>query len=251
MANDVTVNINADTGVPEAVDKSKKALGQMEKAMEGMNKKIGDFGKDLILSYIAPMVLLNKAFDYVSNKIEENKQKAKEALEFAAKGESKQLEPSTVKLARTMTDRATEVEEKAKAAKAKEVVTEDWLRNASEKDLERFYKRLGPGASIYTQIMTYENLARESSVQNAVRDIENANMLRDKGPGGFDTLAVQNAVFGMGTNPVTAALDQQLDVQRQQVDALQRIEAKLPEKQEDYTKPSNEWHYTFKFRNPF
>lgn len=238
MANDVTVNINGETSVPEAADKSKKAMGQMESAVAGLNKKIEGFGKDLILSYIAPMVLLNKAIDYVSNKIEENRQKAKEALEFAAKGESKELEPTVVRRAKIMQERATEIEEKAKAAEAKRVVTEDFLRNASEADMERFYKRLGPGAKLLTAPLTYEYASKQESIQNAVRDVENANMLREKGPkgGGFDSLSVQNAVFGMGTSPIIQSMQEQLDVQREQSETLRRIEEKLPAKDEDYTK---------------
>jgi hypothetical protein len=243
MANDVTVNINAETNVPEAADKSKKAMGSMEQAVNGINKKMESFGKDLILSYIAPMVLLNKAIDYVANRIEENRQKAKEALDFAAKGESKQLDAGTVYAARGMVARATEIEEKAKAVKAREVVAEDFLRNASDKDMDRFYKRLGTGSRIMMTMASYESASKDVSVQNAVRDIHNANMLREeeernknKAPGGIDTMAVQNAVFGMGTSPIIASMDQQLEVQRQQADTLRRIEERLPPRNEDYTK---------------
>lgn len=241
MANDVTVNINADTNMPEAVDKSKKALSQMENAVQGMNKKVENFGKELLLSYVAPMVLLNRAIDYVANKIEENRQKIKEALEFAAKGESKQLEPATVSLARKQVERAQELEDKAKAVKAKEVVTEDFLRTASDADMERFYKRMGPGSRLMLASTTFEGAAKDVNIQNAVRDIENANLMREeearrKSPPGIDTLGVQNAVFGMGTSPIIASMEQQLTVQREQADTLRRIEERLPAKEEDYTK---------------
>lgn len=247
---DVTVSITGDTTVPEAADKSKKAMGQMERAVDGLNKKMEGFGKDLLLSYIAPMVLLNRAFDYIGQKIEENKQKAKEALEFATKGESKYLEPSTVSLARRQTERTQDIEDRTKAIKAKEVVTEDFLRNASEKDMERFYKRLGPGSRLMLSMATYESASKDTSVQNAVRDIENANMLRDQKPEnkGFDSLGVQNAVFGMGTTPLNDALTQQIDLQTQQLQALQRIEGRLPEPSTDYTKNSNQFNVTTQIR---
>jgi len=241
MANEVQVNINAETNVPEAADKSKKAMSSMEMAVTGINKKMESFGKDLLLSFIAPMVLLNKAIDYVSNKIEENRQKAKEALDFAAKGESKELDSATVRRARGMVDRANEIEEKAKATKAREVVTEDFLRNASDQDMERFYKRLGPGSRLMLSMATYESASRDKSVQNAVRDIENVNALREEQTKttqakGIDALAVQNAVFGMGTNPIITSMQEQLDAQREQNETLRRIEERLPARQEDYTK---------------
>lgn len=246
MANDVTVNINAETNVPEAADKSKKAMSSMEQAVTGINKKMATFGKDLLLSYIAPMVLLNKAIDYVSNKIEENRRLAKEALEFAAKGESKQLDKGTTYAARGIVDRATEIEEKAKAVKAREIVTEDFLRNASDKDMDRFYKRLGGGSRILLNIPSPMDQAGNKDIQDAVLAIQNANMLREeeqmnkgKAPGGIDALAVQNAVFGMGTNPIISSMQEQLDVQRQQAETLRRIEERLPQPEQDYTKDNS------------
>ena len=239
----LSYEIVGKTDVPQNVDKSKAAMGQMERAVEGLNKKMESFGKDIILSYIAPMVLINKAIDYVSNKIEENRQKAKEALDFAAKGESKDLDPATVKMARNMQDTANRIEEQAKAQKAREIVTEDFLRNASDKDKERLHKRLGPlGAAMYEiGFGTYEGYSKEKSVQDAVRDIMNANILRGeeasgKSKGGIDTMGVQNAVFGMGTSPIIASMQEQTDVQREQAETLRRIEERLPQKQEDYTK---------------
>lgn len=61
---------------------------------------------------------------------------------------------------------------------------------------------------------------------------------RDKGKssGGIDALAVQNAVFGMGTNPIITSMQEQLDAQREQNETLRRIEERLPARQEDYTK---------------
>lgn len=243
MANEVEVNINGETTVPEAAEKSKKAMSSMEQAVNGINKKMETFGKDLILSYIAPMVLLNKAIDYISNKIEENRQMAKEALDFAAKGESKQLDKGTVYAARGIVERAKEIEEKAMAVKAREVVTEDFLRNASDRDMDRFYKRLGGGSRILLNIPSPMNQAANASIQNAVQAIQNSNMLREeeernkgKGSGGFDSLSVQNAVFGMGTSPIISSMQEQLDVQRQQSDTLRRIEERLPARNEDYTK---------------
>ena len=239
MANDVTVNINAETNVPEAADKSKKAMSQMETAMDGMNKKMSSFGKDLILSYLAPMVLLNKAFDYVSQKIEENKQKAKEAMDFAAKGESKELEPAFVRIAQDKAKREKEADEKEKSKISRSEGARDFLENATDADMERLYKRLGPGSRILLNIPGPVDANKFTAVQNAVRDIKNADILREqeaRGKQGIDTMAVQNAVFGMGSSPIISSMQEQLDVQRQQADTLRRIEERLPPKEEDYTK---------------
>lgn len=239
MANDVTVNINAETNVPEAADKSKKAMSQMENAMNGINKKMESFGKDLILSYLAPMVLLNKAFDYVSQKIEENKQKAKEAMDFAAKGESKELEPAFVRIAQDKAKREKEADEKEKSKISRSEGARDFIENATDADMERLYKRLGPGSRILLNIPGPVDANKFTAVQDAVRDIKNADILREqeaRSKQGIDTMAVQNAVFGMGSSPIIASMQEQLDVQRQQADTLRRIEERLPPKEEDYTK---------------
>ena len=248
MANDVTVNINAETNVPEAADKSKKAMSQMETAMEGMNKKMASFGKDLILSYVAPMVLLNKAFDYVSQKMEEQRQLVKDSIEFAKKGESKELDPAFVSLARKQAAKEQEAKDKEMAGISREETTKKFLENASDADMERFYKRLGAGSKIYTFGDSAENLSKRKEVQNAVRDIENANLLRAeeearkaKGPG-IDNVGVQNPVFGVGTvSPIVTALDKQMEEQQKQTILLERIASNAPQKveQQDYTKQPN------------
>lgn len=64
------------------------ARDQASAAVETVNKKIKDFGKDVaksFLSFAAPMALMQSGISYVGDKIEEYKQKVKEATENAAK----------------------------------------------------------------------------------------------------------------------------------------------------------------------
>jgi hypothetical protein len=240
----VTYEVKGTSDVQEQTDKAKKSMSQMENAIEGLNKKMSNWGKDLILSYIAPMVLLNKAIDYISQSIEKQRQAVADALEFAKKGDSKELDPSTISLARKKASREQEIEDKKKAETARAAVTEDFLRNASDKDMERFYKRLGPGSRLMLTMATYESASKDKSVQNAVRDIENANMLREEEkkpkeqPGKFDSMSVQNAVFGMGTSPLIGAMNEQLEQQKRQTVLLERIADNTPSTagDTDYTK---------------
>lgn len=250
MANDVEVNINAETNVPEAADKSKKAISSMEQAVNGINKKMESFGKDLLLSFIAPMVLLNKAIDYVANKIEENRQKTKEALDFAAKGESKKLDMGTIAGAREIVNKQKDIEEEAQAVKAREVVAKNFLENASDKDMERFYKRLGPGSRLMLTMATAESASTDKSVQDAIMSIKTVDALRaeeerNKAKGSrsiVDSMSAQNAVFGMGSvSPVVIAIESQLAEQQKQTALLERIASGTPPavEQKDYTKMPN------------
>jgi hypothetical protein len=64
------------------------ARDQASAAVETVNKKIKDFGKDVaksFLSFAAPMALMQAGVGFVGDKIEEYKQKVKEATENAAK----------------------------------------------------------------------------------------------------------------------------------------------------------------------
>jgi hypothetical protein len=243
----VTYEVKGTSDVQEQTDKAKKSMGQMENAIEGLNKKMSSWGKDLILSYIAPMVLLNKAIDYIAQSIEKQRQATKDALEFTRKGESKELDPGMIYGARRMQTREQEVNDRAQAVEGRKAVTLDFLRNASSEDMDRLYKRLGPGSQLMygagRLVASREGFAGEASIQNAVADIYRANDMREqeernkgKTGAGIDTMGVQNAVFGMGTSPIIASMDQQLDVQRQQADTLRRIEERLPPREEDYTK---------------
>jgi hypothetical protein len=64
------------------------AKDQASAAVETVNKKIKDFGKDVaksFLSFAAPLTLLQTGISFVGDKIEEYNQKVKEATEGAAK----------------------------------------------------------------------------------------------------------------------------------------------------------------------
>jgi uncharacterized FlaG/YvyC family protein len=47
----VTYEIKGTSDVQDQTDKAKKSMGQMENAIEGLNKKMSSWGKDLVLSY--------------------------------------------------------------------------------------------------------------------------------------------------------------------------------------------------------
>jgi hypothetical protein len=89
MSTDVNYSIKGTTDVPEKVDKSKKAMSDFERQTAAVQKKFGDFGKDVFMSFFAPMVLLHSAINFVSAAIEARKREVKEALDFASTAEAK------------------------------------------------------------------------------------------------------------------------------------------------------------------
>jgi hypothetical protein len=89
MSTDVNYSIKGTTDVPQQVDKSKKAMSEFERQSQQVSKKFGEFGKDIVLGFLAPMVLLNTAINYISTSIEARKREVKEALDFANTAEAK------------------------------------------------------------------------------------------------------------------------------------------------------------------
>lgn len=91
MSTDVNYSIKGTTDVPEKVDKSKKAMSEFERQSAAVQKKFTEFGKDFILGFLAPMVLLNSAINFISSAIEARKRQVQEALDFASTAEAKLL----------------------------------------------------------------------------------------------------------------------------------------------------------------
>ena len=96
MSQDLTVNIKTTSDVPQAMDKAKLATVSFAKQVDDVSKKFSTAFKDIALSFLAPLVILNSAISAISSAIAENKQKIKDAMDFVVKGESKYLRPGTV-----------------------------------------------------------------------------------------------------------------------------------------------------------
>jgi hypothetical protein len=88
MAQDLTVNINANSNVPEAMEKAKAATTSFGAQAESIGKKFSMAFKDIAFAFVAPLVILNAAISAIGNAIEKAKQDSKDVVEFAAKGTS-------------------------------------------------------------------------------------------------------------------------------------------------------------------
>jgi len=96
MSNIIKFSINGDTNADQVTEKVKKSVSTLEKNMEGVQARFKNFGKDLFLSFAAPMVLLNSAMNAISSAIEKNRQKVEEAKALAEKGGNKYMREGTV-----------------------------------------------------------------------------------------------------------------------------------------------------------
>jgi hypothetical protein len=96
MSNIIKFSINGDTNADQVTEKVKKSVSTLEKNMEGVQARFKNFGKDLFLSFAAPMVLLNAAMNMISSSIEKSRQQVQDAKAVAEGGGNRFMRAGTV-----------------------------------------------------------------------------------------------------------------------------------------------------------
>lgn len=91
MSQTIQFHINGDTNAEKVTDRVKQSVSSLEKNLQGIESKFKSFGKDLFLSFAAPMVILNQAINMISGAIEKSRQEVRDALADAEKGENKYM----------------------------------------------------------------------------------------------------------------------------------------------------------------
>jgi hypothetical protein len=219
MAQDLTVNIKTTSDVPEAMNKAKSATVSFSKQLDDIRKKFSTAFKDIALGFIAPMVLLNAAINFIGAAIEKRKQDIKDAYDFAIKAESKYLDAETVLLARQRSGREQEQKEKEMSKTARITEFTKFLEQPGMRDEVAdqlpFFRRMRLKAGLDAN--SAEDMAKSLDVQEVIKrmlapavalsqkaqskEIESAKKTGDfKSPEGFGN------VIGVGANPVLEAM---------------------------------------------
>ena len=81
--------LSGKSDVPQKMAEAKGSVDAFSRASDGISRKFRDAFKDIALGFIAPMILVQKAIGFITDKIAEAKQKAEEARAFAKEEESK------------------------------------------------------------------------------------------------------------------------------------------------------------------
>jgi hypothetical protein len=237
MAQSLEVNIKTTSDVPQAMDKAKAATSGFQNQLNDIGKKFSNSFKDIALGFIAPMILIQSAISFISAAIAKAKQEAKDAYDFAVKGESKYLDPTTVKLARDRRAREDDAKEQELAKRAREKETEEELKIDGMRDkiadeiggFRGFRLRTGIDAN------SAEAMSKEKDVQDAVARLKYPNSTAQNdgpkvptGPTSFKTPEGFGNVVGVGANPVMEAMTMQLEEARKQTALLESLNSKSP-----------------------
>jgi hypothetical protein len=134
MSNVIQFSINGDTNAEKVTDRVKQSVSALEKNMQGIESKFKSFGKDLFLSFAAPMVILNQAINMISGAIEKSRQEVRDALADAEKGENKYMRAGTTASAREVAARRQDALDRKNAKLAAEALADEQLKESGEGD---------------------------------------------------------------------------------------------------------------------
>jgi hypothetical protein len=268
MAQSLELNIKTTSDVPQAMDKAKTATVSFGKQVEDIQRKFSTAFKDIALGFVAPMVLLNSAINYIGAAIEKRKADIKEAYDFALKAESKYLDAETVFLAKQRASKEGEAKDKELAAQAKLTEYTKFLEQSGMRDkvAEEIGGFRGFRIKYGLDANSAEALAKDADVQAVINRMiapsvaaskkaaelaeQEANKKKtgdadkakpkelDAKPTSFKAPEGFSNVVGVGANPVIEAMTAQLEEQRKQTALLERIAGSGNQIPTDFTKPT-------------
>lgn len=262
MSNSVKYSVDGDTNAEQVSDRVKKSLSTLEKNVEGVQNRFKSFGKDLFLSFAAPMVLFNQAINMVSSSIEKARQETRDAIADAEKGENKYLRAGTVTSAREVARRRQDALDRKNAKLAAEALADEqgqegagtFSISEAEKSMAQYIGegkgfldttgRLFNAAGMMVGINNYRKdkdiqdvLERRSAARvasdptqaaaakqkEAAENQLNAQKALDSRSKTFGGADGFSNVVGVGANPVLTAISAQLEEQKKQTAILQQI----------------------------
>jgi len=220
------------------MDKAKAATSGFQNQLNDIGKKFSNSFKDIALGFIAPMILIQSAISFISAAIAKAKQEAKEAYDFAVKGESKYLDQTTIKLAQDRRAKEDDAKEQEMAKKAKQEELEAELKTREQRSniadeiggFKGFRLKFGIDANSaeamaqdkdVQDIIARRVAARSSGTAVAAAAITSPAGLT--GPTSFKTPEGFGNIVGVGANPVIEAMTMQLEESRKQTALLENI----------------------------
>lgn len=230
--------LEGQTNVDQVVDKTTKGLNTVEKNSKRVSDAFGMSMSSIFLRFLGPMALLQAAISWVSTAIDESKQKAKDAMDLAVKGESMAVKAETSYLARKYAAEDQNKKEQELSQEADVATTQRYI----EENGTKVMNKMGVMGWLKYGLSSYGYAAKQEDVQKAVRDLA-AEEMKNGGAGlldakGKDFKAPEGFgnVIGVGANPVLEAMTSQLEETRRQTELLDQIANQAGGGSTDFTK---------------
>jgi hypothetical protein len=251
MAQVVEYQIKGTSDVPQQTAKAKTAMSELERQTQSVTKKFSEFGKDFILGFFAPMVLLQSAINFVSASIEARKREIKEALDFASTAEAKlYASEQEIEAARRRKEQKKVEEDKKTAEVMKEQARAQFFKETPEGRAFLEQQRKDPFSGLSAASMNakgqfdidrvatalaQDNKALSPELQaafdkfyGAAAEQRTAKKTEEDAAKAGAKAAVftgDNSVFGVGDSPQMNILNQQVELQKQANEYLAVIAA--------------------------
>ena len=242
--------LSGKSDVPEKMAKAKASMEGLEGAANGLSKKFREAFKDIAVGFLAPMVLIQKALSFISDKIAQAKQDAQEARDFAKDEESKRyMKGGARDVLNLAIEREAEAKRQAKAKLAEQLAYEDFLLN-DPRGQELLKQKVPASAIVASQVVPYnpftstgekerrEFQAGETAKDPAVRAAIEAMVAGDalgriqaeaaKQPDKAAAAAakgmdVGSNVVGVGMSPQLDALNRSVAIQEDMANSLRTL----------------------------
>ena len=223
MSNVIQFSINGDTNAEKVTDRVKQSVSSLEKNMQGIENKFKSFGKDLFLSFAAPMVILNQAINMISSAIEKSRQEVRDALADAEKGENKYMSAGVTASAREIARARQDALDRKNAELAAEAQVNEQIK--------RDPGTLGFGGEADAAIAQYEaEGAKMGKMEAFKRDIKGAlfylglsDMSKDKE---MQDVFARRAVEREKTDPTLTAAAKQKEAAEMQIAKQKELDSK-------------------------
>lgn len=264
MSQSLELNIKTSSDVPQAMDKAKSATVSFSKQVEDIQKKFSTGFKDIFLGFFAPMILLNAAISYFSNKIAEAQKLAADGFDKLADASTKYGTAEEKSLAARLKLQMDLIKAQKEEKAGKEEMFKTYLMHTPEGQaiVNREISKGGEGFQTGMKISSVKNLFVEGlsqmkQIQSEILKIEDGKITPemrrqkqreielekeaemnaasekkkadDEKAGRFNANvnSVGGNVIGVGANPVVTALQEQQAIARAQLTYLEIIAAKF------------------------
>jgi hypothetical protein len=229
--------LSGKSDVPQKMAEAKGSVDAFSRASDGISRKFRDAFKDIALGFIAPMILVQKAIGFITDKIEEAKRKAQEARDFAKDEESKKYAAAGGREAILQyMEQEKENENRKKAADLVNQGYQKFLTNDPRgKAILEEYKKKEPGMAGAGGIVPVEAFAAvddevRKKIEAAIApDVAARQAAEDAKKGGDKAKDATAKATGpeVGSNVVGVGMSPQLEAMRQQTDLLSSIDMTL------------------------
>ena len=227
--------LSGKSDVPEKMAKAKASMEGLEGASNALGKKFREAFKDIAVGFLAPMVLIQKALSFISDKIAQAKQDAQEARDFAKEEESKgYMKGGAREVLLQAGEREAEAKKQAKAKLAEKLAYESFLLEdpRGQKLLEQ---QRGGAKEVLSKFMPYnplegsagaqrEFVAKQAAQDPAVRAAIEAlvagdalGRMKPEAPGGAEGGMTASKIPELASNVIGVGMSPQLDIANKQL----------------------------------